>query len=65
MSGAPAGLALREIAPAGFRLSAFVRKPDVTGNCAKFEAVGPRSAPAADRPRRLGVDGTVAGQDGK
>jgi len=34
----------------GFRLTEFVRKPELQGYYAQFEAVGDRPAPGAIRP---------------
>lgn len=53
--GIPPALLFCEFAAVGFRLVEFVRKPEVTGYYAKFEAVGPRPAPAAIVPCRLGA----------
>ena len=39
-----------EFAAVGFRLTEFVRKPELTGYYAQFEAVGDRPAPAAIKP---------------
>jgi ubiquinone/menaquinone biosynthesis C-methylase UbiE len=58
--GIPPDLLFCEFAAAGFRLAEFVRKPEVTGYYAKFEAAGPRPAPAAIVPCRLGAG--AAGQ---
>ena len=63
--GTPPELLFSEFAALGFRLSEFVRKPEVTGYYAKFEAAGPRPAPAAIRPCRLGANGAAARRDGK
>ena len=41
-----------EFAAVGFRLTEFVRKPELTGYYAQFEAVGERPAPAAIAPCR-------------
>lgn len=48
--GMPPALLFCEFAAVGFRFTEFVRKPEVTGYYAKFEAVGPRPAPSAIRP---------------
>lgn len=48
--GMPPALLFCEFGAVGFRLTEFVRKPEVTGYYAKFEAVGPRPAPMAIRP---------------
>ena len=53
--GIPPALLFCEFASVGFRLAEFVRKPEVTGYYAKFEAVGTRPAPAAIVPCRLGA----------
>ena len=58
--GTPPALLFCEFAAVGFRLAEFVRKPEVTGYFARFEAVGPRPAPAAIKPCRLGADGSAA-----
>lgn len=58
--GTPPALLFCEFAAVGFRLAEFVRKPEVTGYFARFEAVGPRPAPAAIKPCRLDVDGSAA-----
>lgn len=58
--GIPPALLFCEFGALGFRLAEFVRKPEVAGYYAKFEAVGPRPAPSAIRPCRLGVEGTAA-----
>ena len=39
-----------EFAAVGFRLTEFIRKPELTGYYAQFEAAGDRPAPAAIRP---------------
>lgn len=58
--GMPPALLFCEFGAVGFRLAEFVRKPEVTGYYAKFEAVGPRPAPADIRPCRAGSDGSAA-----
>lgn len=58
--GIPPALLFCEFGAVGFRLAEFVRKPTVTGYYARFEAVGPRPAPAAIRPCKLGADSTAA-----
>ena len=58
--GTPPELLFCEFAAVGFRLAEFVRKPAVTGYFARFEAVGPRPAPAAIKPCRLGAVGHAA-----
>lgn len=67
LHGIPPALLFCEFAAVGFRLDQFVRKPEVTGYYAQFEAVGSRPAPAAIKPcRDLGknaaVDPAVKGQ---
>jgi hypothetical protein len=42
----------------GFRLVEFVRKPEVTGYYAQFEAQGERPAPAAIKACRAGTGKT-------
>ena len=39
-----------EFAAVGFRLTEFVRKPELQGYFAQFEATGTRPAPSAIRP---------------
>lgn len=51
--GIPPALLFCEFASVGFRLTEFVRKPELQGYFAQFEAVGQRPAPAAIRPCRL------------
>jgi ubiquinone/menaquinone biosynthesis C-methylase UbiE len=63
--GIPPALLFCEFGAVGFRLAEFVRKPQVTGYYARFEAVGPRPAPAAITPCRLGAERPVQGSDGK
>lgn len=62
--GIPPDLLFCEFAAVGFRLAEFVRKPELTGYYAKFEAAGPRPAPAAIVPCRLGA-GTAERGSGK
>ncbi|MBW8785208.1 MAG: class I SAM-dependent methyltransferase [Novosphingobium sp.] len=50
--GIPPTLLFCEFAAVGFRLAEFVRKPQLTGYYAAFEAVGDRPAPSAIRPCR-------------
>jgi ubiquinone/menaquinone biosynthesis C-methylase UbiE len=57
--GIPPALLFCEFGAVGFRLAEFVRKPQVTGYYARFEAVGPRPAPAAITPCRLGAERPV------
>ncbi|MBU6266347.1 MAG: methyltransferase domain-containing protein [Sphingomonadales bacterium] len=47
--GIPPAQLFCEFAAVGFRLGEFVRKPEVTGYFARFEAVGERPAPEAIR----------------
>lgn len=63
--GIPPDLLFCEFAAVGFRLAEFVRKPSVTGYYAKFEAVGPRPAPAAIVPCRLGTIDSTSRAGGK
>lgn len=63
--GIPPALLFCEFAAVGFRLAEFVRKPAVTGYYAKFEAVGPRPAPAAIVPCRIGASGAGNAATGK
>ena len=48
--GMPPQLLFCEMAAVGFRLAEFVRKPELKGYYAQFEAVGQRPAPAAIKP---------------
>jgi ubiquinone/menaquinone biosynthesis C-methylase UbiE len=50
--GIPPPLLFCEFAAVGFRLTEFVRKPELQGYYAQFEAVGQRPAPAAIVPCR-------------
>lgn len=50
--GTPPTLLFCEFAAVGFRLTEFVRKPELQGYYAQFEAVDARPAPAAIRPCR-------------
>lgn len=63
--GMPPALLFCEFAAVGFRLAEFVRKPALTGYYAKFEAVGPRPAPAAIVPCRLGASDAQQRVDGQ
>jgi ubiquinone/menaquinone biosynthesis C-methylase UbiE len=63
--GIPPALLFCEFAAVGFRLVEFVRKPQVTGYYAKFEAAGPRPAPEAIVPCKLGAERPPQGSDGK
>jgi len=58
--GMPPPLLFCEFAAVGFRLVQFVRKPELTGYYAQFEAGGGRPAPAAIKPCKLGADGSAA-----
>ncbi len=57
--GVPPALLFCEFGALGFRLTQFVRKPEITGYLAQFEAVGDRPSPAAIKPCKLGADGTA------
>lgn len=48
--GIPPALLFCEFGAVGFRLTEFVRKPELQGYYAQFEAVGDRPAPGAIRP---------------
>jgi protein-L-isoaspartate O-methyltransferase len=48
--GIPTAMLFCEFAAVGFRLSEFVRKPELTGYFARFEAVGAAPAPSAITP---------------
>jgi ubiquinone/menaquinone biosynthesis C-methylase UbiE len=50
--GIPPPLLFCEFGAVGFRLTEFVRKPELQGYYAQFEAAGARPAPAAIRPCR-------------
>ena len=50
--GIPPGLLFCEFGAVGFRLVEFVRKPELRGYYAQFEAVGERPAPGAIKPCR-------------
>lgn len=58
--GMPPALLFCEFGAVGFRLTQFVRRPELTGYYAQFEAVGQRPAPVAIKPCKLGADGTAA-----
>lgn len=58
--GIPPALLFCEMGAVGFRLVQFVRKPELTGYYAQFEAVGARPAPGEIKPCKLGADGTAA-----
>jgi ubiquinone/menaquinone biosynthesis C-methylase UbiE len=51
--GIPPALLFCEFNAVGFRLTQFVRKPEMQGYYAQFEAVGDRPAPEAIKPCRL------------
>jgi ubiquinone/menaquinone biosynthesis C-methylase UbiE len=51
--GLPPALLFCEFASVGFRLTQFVRKPELQGYYAQFEAVGARPAPAQIKPCRM------------
>ncbi len=48
--GMPPSLLFCEFQAVGFRLVEFVRRPELNGYFAKFEAVGPRPEPGAIKP---------------
>ncbi len=60
LHGIPPALLFCEFAAVGFRLVQFVRKPEIMGYYAQFEAFGPRPDPAAILPCKLGADGAAA-----
>ncbi len=51
--GMPPALLFCEMGAVGFRLVEFVRKPELRGYYAQFEAVGERPAPGAIKPCRM------------
>ena len=51
--GIPPALLFCEFGAAGFRLEEFVRKPELRGYYAQFEAAGERPAPSAIKPCRM------------
>lgn len=51
--GIPPSLLFCEFGAVGFRLTQFIRKPELQGYLAQFEAAGERPAPAAIKPCRL------------
>ncbi|MFM5931098.1 MAG: class I SAM-dependent methyltransferase [Novosphingobium sp.] len=57
--GIPPALLFCEMGAVGFRLAQFVRKPELTGYYAQFEATGTRPEPGAIKPCKLGADGTA------
>lgn len=48
--GIPPNLLFCEFQAVGFRLAEFVRRPELNGYYARFEAVGPRPEPGAIKP---------------
>lgn len=52
--GIPPPLLFCELSAVGFRLTEFIRKPELQGYYAQFEAVGPRPAPESIAPCRVG-----------
>lgn len=52
--GIPPALLFCELNAVGFRLTEFIRKPELRGYYAQFEAVGPRPAPESIAPCRVG-----------
>lgn len=54
--GIPPALLFCEFASLGFRLTEFVRKPELQGYYAQFEAAGPRPEPSNIVPCRLAGD---------
>jgi predicted methyltransferase len=62
--GTPPDLLFCEFAAVGFRLAGFGRDPGLAGYYARFEPVGPRPAPSAIRPCRLGANAAGAQADG-
>ena len=60
-NGTPPALLFCEFAAVGFRLTQFVRKPELQGYYAQFEAAGAVSAPSAIRPCQQATRAT-AGQ---
>jgi SAM-dependent methyltransferase len=57
--GIPPDLLFCEFAAVGFRLTQFVRKPQMQGYFAQFEASGPAPSPDAIRPCRLAGSAAV------
>ncbi|MEO7247954.1 MAG: SAM-dependent methyltransferase, partial [Novosphingobium sp.] len=57
--GVPPALLFCEFGAVGFRLKQFVRKPEITGYLAQFEAVGDRPAPVAIKPCKLDAGGSA------
>jgi ubiquinone/menaquinone biosynthesis C-methylase UbiE len=60
--GIPPSLLFCEFSAVGFRLTQFIRKPEMQGYYAQFEAAGERPAPAAIKPCRQGDKPAVAAQ---
>ena len=60
-NGTPPALLFCEFAAVGFRLTQFVRKPELQGYYAQFEAAGAAPAPSAIRPCQQATRAT-AGQ---
>jgi ubiquinone/menaquinone biosynthesis C-methylase UbiE len=58
--GTPPALLFCEFNAVGFRLTQFVRKPELQGYYAQFEAAGDRPAPEAIRPCRQADKPTAA-----
>ena len=58
--GIPPALLFCEFGAVGFRLVQFVRKPEITGFYAEFEAAGARPEPSALKPCKLDAGGTAA-----
>lgn len=58
--GIPPALLFCELNALGFRLGQFVRKPELQGYYAEFEAAGPRPAPNSIVPCRQAGKGTEA-----
>jgi ubiquinone/menaquinone biosynthesis C-methylase UbiE len=57
--GMPPALLFCEMGAVGFRLVQFVRKPELTGYYAQFEATGARPEPGAIKSCKLGADGSA------
>jgi len=58
--GIPPALLFCELASLGFRLTEFVRKPELQGYYAQFEVAGSRPAPEQIRPCRVSGDAPAA-----
>jgi ubiquinone/menaquinone biosynthesis C-methylase UbiE len=63
--GIPPRLLFCEFAAVGFRLVAFVRKPEIAGYYAQFEAAGKRPEPGEIRPCRLVKGEGMTGSQGR